>query len=149
MDSEHTQDFRPLDERERKLLERLLDHHEFEGRDQLRRQLDSATARLIGEYNDNYGSIQLRVASPIRATVRYRVPVEAEYPDIDGIPVWVLLHVDADGFLSELEICRADGRPLQSPPTPERIEPFSANYDSLAEGRAGASKVANRRREVR
>jgi len=84
---ENDTNFRPLVERERKLLERLLEHHPFEGRDQLRQQLDSATARLIVEHNDNYGSIELRVADPTPAAVLYRVPVEAEYLDDDGIPV--------------------------------------------------------------
>ena len=117
-------DFRPLEKSERKLLERLLDHHAFAGRDELREQLESATARLIVEHNDNYGSIELHVAEPTPAAVRLRVPVEAEYLDDDGIPVWVMLHVNRDGVMCELEICRADGRPLISPPVAERLEPY-------------------------
>ena len=39
--------FRPLQERERRLLETLLEHHPFEGRDQLRIQLEATAARLI------------------------------------------------------------------------------------------------------
>lgn len=124
--------FRPLEEHERKLLERLLEQHEFPGWDQLRRQLDSATARLIAEYKDNYGSIELRVADSLPATVDYLVPVEAEYFD-GGVPVWILLHVDREGFMHELEIVRADGRPLSSRPVPERIEPFSKDYGALIE----------------
>ncbi len=116
--------FRPLEERERKLLERLLEHDEFGGRSELRAQLNSTTARLIVEHEDNYGSIELRVAEPIPANVRYRVPVHAEYLDEDGIPMWVLLHVDRAGVMRELEICRADGQPLLSPPIPERLEPL-------------------------
>ena len=79
--------FRPLKERERRLLERLLEHHPFDGRDELRKQLESTTARLIVEHNDNYGSIELRVADPTPASVRYRVPVEAQYLDDDGVPI--------------------------------------------------------------
>jgi hypothetical protein len=75
MSAKNDKDFRPLQERERKILERLLKHHPFEGRDQLRRQLDSTTARLIVEHNDNYGSIELRVADPTPASVLYLVPV--------------------------------------------------------------------------
>jgi hypothetical protein len=123
MDAVHGAEFRPLQERERRLLERLLDHHPFEGRDQLRRQLDSTTARLIVEFNDNYGSIELFVTDPVPAPVSRSVPVEAEYQDDDGVPVWVLLHVKR-GVMWELEICRADGQPLISPPIPERLEPF-------------------------
>jgi hypothetical protein len=132
MSAANDNDFRPLEERERKLLERLLEHHSFEGRDQLRKQLDSTTARLIVEHNDNYGSIQLFVADPTPANVLCSVPVEAEYLDEGGIPVWVLLHVK-NGVMRQLEICRADGRPLILPPTPERIEPFSKDYGALVE----------------
>jgi len=133
MSAEGDASFRPLEEHERKLLERLLEHHPFQGRDELRRQLDSATARLIVEHNDNYGSIELRVADPTPASVLYLVPVEAEYPDDDGIPVWVLLHVNRGGVMRQLEICRADGLPLISPPMPERLEPFSKDYGALIE----------------
>jgi len=132
MNEEGATSFRPLEDRERRLLERLIEHHWFDGRDELRCQLESATARLIAQYHDNYGSIELRVENATPASVRYRVPVEAEYLDEDGIPVWVLLHV-REGVMCELEICRADGQPLISPPVPERLEPFSADYGALIE----------------
>ena len=61
MESGNPGEFRPLEERERKLLEKLLDHHPFDGRDELRKQVGSTTARLMG-YQDNYGSIELHVA---------------------------------------------------------------------------------------
>ncbi len=107
--------FRPLEEPERKLLERLLDHHPFEGRDELRKQLDSTTARLIVEHNDNYGSIELLVADPTPANVLCAIPVEAEYRDEDGIPVWVLLHV-RKGVMWQLEICWLTGVPSSGLP---------------------------------
>lgn len=124
MSTENDASFRPLEERERKLLERLLTHHPFQGREQLLSQLDSTLARPIIEHIDNYGSIELRVTDPTPASVSRLVPVEAEYLDEDGIPVWVLLHVDSGGVMRQLEICRADGLPLISPPIPERLEPF-------------------------
>lgn len=124
MRSESNTGFRPLQEHERGLLERLLEDHPFEGQDQLRRQLDSATARLIVEHHDNYGSIELRVANPTPASVRCRVLVEGQYLDDDGIPVWLLLHVNREGVMWQLEICRADGRPLISPPIPKRLEVY-------------------------
>jgi len=127
MSGKNDEGFRALQERERRILEALLGHHPFDGRDELLDQLGSATARMIQEYDDNYSSIELNVVSPTRANVKYRVPVEAEYLDDDGVPVWVLLHV-RNGVMCELEICRADGRPLISPPSPERLEPFSAKY---------------------
>ena len=133
MSEENDASFRPLEDQERTLLEKLLNHHPFDGRDELRGQLESVTARPIAQYHDNYGSIELRVANPVPANVRYRVPVEAEYPDDDGVPVWVLLHV-REGVMCELEICRADGRPLISRPVPERIEPFSVDYGAMKPG---------------
>jgi hypothetical protein len=131
MGEQHGNSFRVLQEIERRILERLLQYHEFDGRDELLTQLESTTARTILEHHDNYGSIELCVNQPTPARVRYRVPVEAEYLDDDGVPVWVLLHVNRGGLMCELEICRADGQPLISPPVPERLEPFSANYDAL------------------
>ena len=53
----------------------------------------------------------------------------------------VLLHVNRQGMMCELEICRADGQPLISPPTPERLEPFSKDYGQLIDkARADAEK---------
>ena len=124
MDEETTTAFRPLRNEERRLLEALLDHHPFDGRDQLREQLESTTARLIGEYHDNYGSIELRVSNGPSSSARRRVPVEGQYLDHDGIPVWILLHINREGFLCELEIVRADGKPLISTPEPERLEVY-------------------------
>jgi len=124
MCEEKDREFRALHETERRILETLLQHHAFDGRDELLKQLKSTTARLILEDRDNYGSIELRVADPTPANVRYRVPVEAKYKDDDGIPVWVLLHVNRQGLMCELEICRADGKPLISPPLPENLEPY-------------------------
>jgi hypothetical protein len=131
MSGENDTTFRVLTERERRILEALLGHHPFVGRDELLKQLDSVTARRIQEYDDNYGSVELHVAAPTAAHVKCRVPVEAEYLDDDGVPIWVLLHVH-DGVMCELEICRADGRPLISPPTPERLEPFSVSVEAGA-----------------
>jgi hypothetical protein len=116
--------FRPLKDSERRLLQCLLDHHAFQGRDELRIQLDSTTCRLIVEHNDNYGSIELRVANPTPASVSRLVPVEGEYRDDDGMVVWVILHINRAGVMRQLEICRADGRPLISSPVPERLDMY-------------------------
>jgi hypothetical protein len=124
MDEETIAAFRPLQDDERRLLETLLDHHQFDGRDQLRQQLQATTARLILEYRDNYGSIELRISNGPPYSGRRRVPVEGQYLDDDGIPVWLLLHINREGFMCELEIVRADGKPLVSAPTPERLEVY-------------------------
>ena len=59
MSGENDKRFRVLREREKGILERLLGHHPFDGRDELLKQLESTTARLKQEYDDNYGSIEL------------------------------------------------------------------------------------------
>jgi hypothetical protein len=124
MSEESPAPFRPLQDHERKLLQTLLDHRQFDGRDQLREQLESTMARLVLAYKDNYGSIELRVSNGPPSSGRRRVPVEGEYRDEDGIPVWLLLHINREGFMCELEIVRADGKPLISPPTPDRLEVY-------------------------
>ena len=124
MDGDNPAAFRPLQDSERKLLETLLDHHQFVGRDQLREQLESTTARLILVHQDNYGSIELHVSKGPPSNGRYRVPVEGQYLDNDGIPVWLLLHINREGFMCELEIVRADGEPLISTPRPEGLEVY-------------------------
>ena len=124
MNEEKTPALRPLQDAERRLLETLLDHHQFDGRDQLRGQLQSTTERLILEYQDNYGSIELRVSNGPHPAGDTEVPVEGQYLDDDGIPVWFLLHIDREGFMCELEIVRADSKPLISTPTSERLEVY-------------------------
>jgi hypothetical protein len=123
MDEEKTAASRSLRDDERRLLETLL-NHQFNGRDQLLEQLESTTARLIVEHQDNYGSIELHVSNGPPSSGRYRVPVEGQYFDDDGIPVWLLLHINREGFMCELEIVRADGKPLISTPKPERLEVY-------------------------
>ena len=73
--------FRPLSVRERELIERLLEH-DFPGRDELRTQLRSATARQI--LDD--GTLELRCESSVKAPVRHRVPTEGTCRDTDGEP---------------------------------------------------------------
>jgi hypothetical protein len=101
--------FRPLSGRERELIERLL-NQDFPGRDELRIQLQSATARQV--LDD--GTLELRCESGLKAPVRDRVPTEGTCRDIDGGTVDVLLHV-VDGVMKELEILKHGG-PLLRPP---------------------------------
>jgi len=49
------------------------------------------------------------------------VPVDGSMPDIDGVPICVLLHVDDDGYMNELEIYRADGSKPGSAVTSESL----------------------------
>ena len=99
------------------ILEKLLEC-QFRGRDELRQQLAFATVRPI----DESGSLALKVTSPILAETEHRVPVEAEYLDADGVPIWILLHV-VNGLLNELEIIKADGSTMQNPRRPDLFVP--------------------------
>jgi len=103
--------FRPLKMRERELLEKLLEP-EFPGRDELRQQLNSVTAKQILED----GTLDLQCDPTYPAPVKCRVPVEGQCPDADGVPIGVVLHV-VHGFMNELEIVKYDGSEIRNPPS--------------------------------
>lgn len=102
---------RDLHAHERVLIEQLLGAP-FAGRDEIWSQL--ATARVQAEGSGDTRTIRFKLALEDirRACISVRVPVEAEARDDDRMPIMVLLHV-ADGLADELEIYRADGRPIQ------------------------------------
>ncbi len=109
------QAFRPLDSRERDLIQKLLEP-DFPGRDELRAQLPGLTARQI--LDD--GTIELRCDTDVRASVRQRVPTEGSCKDTDGGTIDVLLHV-VDGLMYELEILKHGGPILRQPTASELI----------------------------
>ena len=87
---------------------------DFPGRQVLQRQLEQASTKRVGPI----GSPALIFTVPDdlpKAEVAGRVPVEAEAPDADGVLIHFLLHV-VDGRLSELEMFREDGEPIQHVP---------------------------------
>jgi hypothetical protein len=89
----------------------------FLGRDQLRRQVDSAW--VVDGCADGCPTIAIdvdRSQAPTPAEA-LTVPVEAEGRDSDGMPVLVALHAP-DGYLNELEVVRFDGEPPRSVPRP-------------------------------
>lgn len=88
---------------ERNLLERLLSV-DFPGG----RQLASQVKRCLVRQLDLDGSLAFRVDASDFASVKRRVPVEAEAVDSDGVVIHALLHV-VDGLVTELEICKEDG----------------------------------------
>jgi hypothetical protein len=101
---------------ERSYLDRLLTV-DFAGRREVARQLESVRVRRI----DAAGSLRLAPATAKPAAVEKRVPVEGEATDIDGVPVYFLLHV-VDSHAHELEIYKADGAPILRMPAPEEIQ---------------------------
>jgi hypothetical protein len=108
--------FRELDARERGLLEKLLEP-EFPGRDELRVQLSSLTAKQAGED----GTLLLRCGQGPAAPTRSRLVAEATYQDADGGRVSVLLHVNKDGLMQMLEIIKYDGSPIVRPPSAREL----------------------------
>ncbi|MFJ2370432.1 DUF6984 family protein [Microbacterium sp. NPDC087665] len=76
----------------------------FAGSAELAGQIEGLRVASI----DSNGSLRLAVSGGPPAQVRFRVPVEAEYDDRDGVVVHVLVHV-VNGYLDELEVYREDG----------------------------------------
>src|SRR5436309_2787521 len=103
--------FRPLETHERELLEKLLEP-EFPGRDELRQQLNSVTAKQILED----GTLALQCDSHHPAPVKSRIPTEGECRDADGAAISVFLHV-VDGFINELEIVKYDHSKIVKQPS--------------------------------
>ena len=95
------------------LIKRLIEA-DFPGAVELRQQLTQAQVTYI---EDHVPALLCRVpASALTAPVTKRVPVEAEFPDQDGVIMHLLVHV-VDGRLEELNIFREDGgRILCMPP---------------------------------
>jgi hypothetical protein len=116
--------FRPLTTRERELVERLLEP-DFPGRDELRRQLESVTAKQIFED----GTLALQCGPSEPAPVRCRVPTEGECPDADGMGIHVLLHVKV-GVMHELEVFKDDGSPIRNPPVARDLVLFTPYGDA-------------------
>jgi hypothetical protein len=106
---------RPLSAPERAYLDRLMSA-DFAGRREIMLQIASALARTI----DSEGSIELQPQVTVAAPVQKRVPVEAEGLDVDGVPIYFLLHV-VDSRVHELEIYKADGSTIRRLPDPQEL----------------------------
>jgi len=111
--------FRPLKTHERELLKKLLEP-EFPGRDELRNQLNSVTAKQVFED----GTLDLQCDPSPPAPVKSRVPTEGTCVDSDGVEIHVLLHVK-DGAMSELEIFKDDGSLVLNPPVARDLVLFT------------------------
>jgi len=109
-----------MTEKEKQLVERLLEP-DFPGRDELVQQLHAAEVRGI----DEDGSVEFRVTSDVPAcNVKYRVPTEGEYEDLDGVKVHVLLHV-VGRKAKELELYKEDNSPVRAWPNPALVWVFA------------------------
>jgi hypothetical protein len=112
------QEYRTLDDREKGLLEKLLEA-DFPGRDELRAQISSLTGKQI----EDDGTLSLRCASGPPAPTKYALAMEGECTDADGAKIAVMIHVDKGGFMNMLEIIRYDGSPIINPPSADTLAP--------------------------
>ena len=111
--------FRPLKTHERELLEKLLEP-KFPGRDELRIQLNSVTAKQIFED----GTLDLQCGPSPPAPVKCRVATEGECLDADGGRICVLLHV-VNGITNELEIFKWGSSSILNPPSASAMVLFT------------------------
>jgi hypothetical protein len=101
-----------------RLLEKLLDH-EFPGRDALRVQLSSLTARQI----DANGSLELRYGGDSLTDTDLGCPTEGTCTDADGGEIAVLLHVK-NGRMRLLEVFKMDGSAILRAPNADSLSSY-------------------------
>jgi hypothetical protein len=104
--------FRQLTDRERGLLEKLLEA-DFLGRDELRTQLGSVTAKQIEED----GTLSLQCDSGTSSPGKFALAAEGTCKDADGGSMSVMLHLNRDGFMTMLEIIKYGTAPIIIPPS--------------------------------
>jgi len=99
---------------------RLVLKPKFQGRDVLGEQLRDCLVKAI----DQNGGLKILVPSDARALELYRIPVERELEDRDGVTAHVLLHV-VGGKADELEVYKDEpANKLLSEIDPSRLELF-------------------------
>ena len=111
--------FRQLNGREFRLLEKLLEV-EFPGRDELRAQLGSVTAKQI----EQDGTLRLHCASGPPSPRKLTLAAEGTCKDADGKLISIMLHVDKHGFMNMLEIYKYDLSPIINPPSAGDLVPL-------------------------
>lgn len=113
---------RDLTQPERDILERLLSA-EFQGREDLKIQIGKVK---VSKECTSCASIvfSLEPGNFKKADVQWRIPVEAEGTDKDGIKIHFMLHV-VDGVIDELEIIKEDFSNILQLPSPESLEIFT------------------------
>jgi hypothetical protein len=112
--------FREMQPKERELISKLLEPV-FPGRDELSQQLEMAMVRTV----DEDGCLEFLINSITKADqIKYAVPTEAEYEDLDGITVHVLLHMRG-GIAKELEFYREDNARVQTWPNMVALHVFA------------------------
>lgn len=82
----------------------------------LMRQVDVGTVQDM--LDGGMGSLRFSSDEPRRLG---SVVAEADYVDIDGVPVSIVINVDQNGQLFELDIWKVNFLPLECYPSPEKI----------------------------
>ena len=106
--------YRKLNTIETEIFNKLLER-DFPGADEIKDQIKNCEAKIIRDYNDNWGSIEIRTNSKKMADVESRIPVQGILYDSDGVPIEVFLHV-IGGFINELEIVKVGQSPMKTIP---------------------------------
>jgi len=115
--------YHPLTNWERRMILRLLESP-FPGRDALLTQLDDTTGCSVHEDGtplDESGTVYLKCASAVKASVKARIPTEGEALDTDGVIIHYLLHV-VDGRMNELEVFKEDSSRVLRHAGPEDLK---------------------------
>jgi hypothetical protein len=108
--------WRPPTAFEAAILGKLLSA-DFPGRPELLAQVSAALVRQI----DRDGSLEFDAESSAAASVKRRIPIEAQAKDLDGIWIHDLLHV-VGGRVKELEFYKDDSSKILQMPPLERWE---------------------------
>lgn len=88
----------------------------FPGSDAILHQMRNCRVSEI----DSNGSLQIQATDGPHVVSKFRIPVEAEFIDSDGVTAHVLLHV-VDGRVTELEVYKDDSSAL--------VDKFPKNED--------------------
>jgi len=118
---------RSLKSGEEEILNRLLSV-DFQGREELIRQAQSVR---VSEECEDCRSVKLVVENVPGniATVKRRIPIEAEAVDIDGITIHILLHV-VSGLMDEIEIYREDLKDITELPKSNSLDLINVDNNS-------------------
>ena len=73
---------------------------------------------------DANGNLEWDVGTSPLANSNFRIPVEGEFEDVDGVTIHILLHV-VNGLVTELEVYKEDGSLVECLPKPESLRLFS------------------------
>jgi|NGEPerStandDraft_6_1074524.scaffolds.fasta_scaffold30312_2 hypothetical protein len=111
---------RPLQPEERAALLALLNYADFDGRDALLDQVD--TARVVGFCGCGCATVEIAVdAAPSATSVAHPIPNEAVVLDEDGDAIGGVLVFVREGYLASLEVYDFNGVPISPLPSTDRL----------------------------